>query len=143
MSFRTLGGPFLLHRLTVSVAFRLVDRAILVGVDLGELLVELLLKLGAGHRLVLAMAMMLGNRHSRYRKHAGGRGQQENFLHPSSPVVASLPADADSLNRRNILYCALTRGRAMARRGAISVGFGEAAQDGGWMNKGVRVCWGG
>src|SRR3546814_1579777 len=71
---------------------------------LGELLVELLLKLGAGHRLVLAMAMMLGNRHSRYRKHAGGRGQQENFLHPSSPVVASLPADADSLNRRNILY---------------------------------------
>src|SRR3546814_13807839 len=99
MAFRTLGGPFLLHRLTGSVAFRLGDRAILVGVDLGELLVELLLKLGAGHRLVLAMAMMLGNRHSRYRKHAGGRGKQENFLHPSSPVVASLPADADSIGR--------------------------------------------
>src|SRR3546814_7688105 len=31
MAFRTLGGPFLLHRLTVSVAFRLGDRAILVG----------------------------------------------------------------------------------------------------------------
>src|SRR3546814_9048415 len=52
MAFRTLGGPFLLHRLTVSVAFRLGDRAILVGVDLGELLVELLLKLGAGHRQI-------------------------------------------------------------------------------------------
>src|SRR3546814_13536962 len=100
MAFRTLGGPFLLHRLAMGVAFRLGDRAILVRVDLGELLVQLLLKLGAGHRLVLAMAMMLGNRHSRYRKHAGGRGQQENLLHPSSPVVASLPYDADSLNRR-------------------------------------------
>src|SRR3546814_14051308 len=97
MAFRTLGGPFLLHRLTVGVAFRLGDRAILVGVDLGELLVELLLKLGAGHRLVLAMAMMLGNRHSRYRKPPGGRGQQENFLSSSSSVGASLPADAGAL----------------------------------------------
>src|SRR3546814_13405842 len=104
MAFRTLGGPFLLHRLTVSVAFRLGDRAILVGVDLGELLVELLLQLGAGHRLVLAMAMMLGNRHSRYRQQARGRGQQENFLHPSSPAPATLPASATSFNPAEITY---------------------------------------
>src|SRR3546814_10566209 len=44
MAFRTLGGPFLLHRLAMGFAFRLGDRAILVRVDLGELLVQLLLR---------------------------------------------------------------------------------------------------
>src|SRR3546814_18141046 len=47
MAFRPLGGPFLLHRLTVSVPFRLGDRAILFGVDLGELRAGLLLTRGA------------------------------------------------------------------------------------------------
>src|SRR3546814_1773226 len=47
MAFRQIGGPFLLHCLTVTVTFRLGDRAIIVGDDHGDLLVELLLKLGA------------------------------------------------------------------------------------------------